>query len=90
MSLEQFLKKHISKENSLVNYTKIGSKDYNVFGNSYLIPDDKVKEFYNVYKKHVFKNKGDAYFTEKQHECSQIHSEAAPLRGPNVIRHLNG
>ena len=41
------LKKHISKENSLVNYTKIGSKDYNVFGNSYLIPDDKVKEFYN-------------------------------------------
>ena len=72
MSLEQFLKKHISKENSLINYTKIGSKDYNVFGNSYLIPDDKVKEFYNVYKKHVFKNKGDAYFTEKQHECGKL------------------
>lgn len=73
MSLDQFLKKFIvSEKGAPVNYTKIGNTDLNVYGNKYFIPEDKTTEFYNVYKKHVFKDKKEAYLTEKQLDCGKI------------------
>ena len=56
MSLDQFLKKFIvSEKGAPVNYTKIGNKELNVYGNKYFIPEDKTHDFYKAYKKHVFK-----------------------------------
>ena len=67
MELDQFLKKFIvSEKGAPVNYTKIGNKELNVYGNKYFIPEDKINDFYKIYKKHVFKNKKQAYLAEKQ------------------------
>ncbi len=66
MVLEQFLKKFITKEKTGINYIKIGNNELNVFGNKYSIPNEYVKDFYNDYKNHVFKNKREAYLVEKQ------------------------
>jgi P4 family phage/plasmid primase-like protien len=72
MSLDLFLKKFIAEKGAPVNYTKIGSPEHNVFGNRYFIPDDRIPEFYKVYKKYVFKDKKEAYLTEKQHDIGKI------------------
>lgn len=73
MSLDQCLKKFVvSEKGAPVNYTKIGDKDLNVYGNKYFIPEDKTNEFYKAYKKHVFRDKKQAYLTEKQHEVGKI------------------
>ena len=58
MSLDQFLKKFIvSEKGAPVNYTKIGDRDLNVYGNKYFIPEDKTNEFYKVYKNMFSKNR---------------------------------
>ena len=73
MSLDQFLKKFIvSEKGAPVNYTKIGDRDLNVYGNKYYIPEDKTNEFYKAYKNHVFKQKKQAYLTEKQLDVGKI------------------
>ena len=63
MSLDIFLKKFIvSEKGAPVNYTKIGDRDLNVYGNKYFIPEDKTNDFYRAYKKHVFKEKKTGIF----------------------------
>ena len=64
--LEKHLKKFIATDGNPVNYTKIGSTEHNIFGNKYSIPSDKISEFYDAYKNHVFVNHNPAYITEKQ------------------------
>ena len=68
MNLEKVLKGCITNDKSLVNYTKIGNQQLNIFGNKYFIPDDTIKAFYTQYKKYVFQENKDAYLTEKQLE----------------------
>lgn len=72
MHLEKLLKGCITNDKSLVNYTKIGNPTLGIFGGKYFIPDDTTKAFYEQYKKHVFQEKKDAYFTEKQLEKGKI------------------
>ena len=73
MALDAFLKKFVvSEKGSPCNYTKIGDRELGVFGNKYFIPDDKVDEFYKVYRKHVFEEKKEAYLTEKQHDIGKV------------------
>ena len=64
--MEKWLRPFITNERTNVNYTKIGNQGLNIFGNKYSIPDDRVKDFYETYKKHVFEDHQDAYLTEKQ------------------------
>lgn len=73
MSLDSFLKKFIvSEKGAPVNYTKIGNKELNVYGNKYFIPEDKTNDFYKAYKKYVFQEQKEAYLTEKQLEQGKI------------------
>jgi P4 family phage/plasmid primase-like protien len=72
MSFDKWTKPFITNERSNVNYTKIGNHELNVFGNKYFIPQERVKDFYKQYKKHVFEEKQDAYLTEKQLEKGKI------------------
>jgi P4 family phage/plasmid primase-like protien len=65
-SFEEYLKLVACPKGMTPTHTKIGSKDHNVYGGSYLIGDDKLDEFYQNYIKHVFTQKQNAYMTEKQ------------------------
>ena len=71
MSLEHFLKKFITKDKSGISHIKIGNNELNVFGNKYSIPNENIKDFYDAYKTHVFKNKKEAYLVEKQLEIGK-------------------
>ena len=70
--MEKWLRPFITNERTNVNYTKIGNQGLNIFGNKYSIPDDRVKDFYETYKKHVFEDHQDAYLTEKQLDKGKI------------------
>ena len=72
MTLDKVLKSCITNDKTLVNHTKIGNPSLNIFGGKYYIPEDTIKSFYEQYKKHVFQDKKDAYFTEKQLEKGKI------------------
>ena len=47
-------------------HTRIGSKTENIFGGVYNIEQTDMKEFYEKYYDHVFKNKNPEYLTERQ------------------------
>ena len=47
-------------------YARIGNKELNIYGGSYCIPPDNLKEFYKLYYEHVFVKKRKEYLTEKQ------------------------
>lgn len=47
-------------------HTRIPSKDLHVNGGSYMIPDDKLNEFYEIYYDNVFIKKKQEFLTEKQ------------------------
>lgn len=64
-NLERFLNKHYCKDGNF-NYTKIKSSKLNISGGTYSISPDNIDDFYNIYKKHVFIDKKQAYLTEKQ------------------------
>ena len=83
MSLDTFLSKHFTKENH--NYTKIKNASYNVTGGTYGVPLDKLDDFYNIYKKHVFIQKKEAYLTEKQLELGPILLDLDFRYDPEVI-----
>ena len=72
MELDKFLKPYISKDKSNVNYTKIPNKELGIFGQKYSIPDNKIDEFYKIYKKFTFENNKLTYLTEKQLEIGKI------------------
>jgi P4 family phage/plasmid primase-like protien len=73
--LNEFLSKHSAKltdknnssnqENS-ITHTRIGNKDLNIYGGSYIIPQEDLQEFYRLYYDHVFVKKKKEYLTEKQ------------------------
>jgi hypothetical protein len=69
MELANFLKANPKNENGFT-HTRIGSKEFNIFGGSYYI--DKEEEFYNLYYNYVFKNKKQEYLTEKQYDNGVI------------------
>ena len=52
-----FFKKHSTKENIGITHTRIGSKELNIYGGKYIIPDEKTNEFYKLYHRKVFINK---------------------------------
>jgi P4 family phage/plasmid primase-like protien len=66
--LKEFLAKHSAKnvEGGEITHTRIGSKDYNVYGGSYCIPKEDIEEFYDLYYNDVFLKKHIEYLTEKQ------------------------
>ena len=73
MSLDKFLSKYFVTDKSLpITNTKIAKKELGVKGGSYHIPNDKLSEFYKVYKKYVFQEKNQAYLTEVQLEKGKI------------------
>ena len=70
--LEKFLKPYIAPDKNGVNYFKIGDVESGIFGQKYIIPDNKLSDFYNIYKKVVFEDKKQTYLTEKQLEDGKI------------------
>jgi len=72
--LSEFLSKHsakVTEKNStptIITHTRIGSKDLNIYGGSYIIPQESLQEFYRLYYDHVFVKKKKEYLTEKQLE----------------------
>jgi len=74
--LTDFLIKHSIKNSekkdkdidSSINstHTRIGSKELNIYGGSYLIPKEDLQDFYRLYYDHIFVNKKKEYLTEKQ------------------------
>lgn len=66
--LFSFLKKRATKSGQSHTHTQIGSKELNVYGGSYNIPDEDVNTFNKLYIEHVFKNKKESYLTEKQND----------------------
>lgn len=72
MALDQYLKRHITKDKTSANYIKIGDANLNVFGNKYHISAENQTDFENAYKKHVFENGKESYLVEKQLEVGKI------------------
>lgn len=73
VNFQQFMKKFEVKEKGHpCNYTNIGDPSLGVYPAKYNIPDEKVNEFYKIYKKYVFENNLQAYLTEKQPEVGKI------------------
>ena len=72
MNIEQYISKFKVNNNNVPNYTRIGNKKLNIFGGSFYIPPEKKEEFFEKYKKHIFQEKKEAYFTEIQEKTSQI------------------
>ena len=72
--LNGFLAKHSAKkpDNATTNttvgptHTRIGDKDLNIYGGSYIIPKEELPVFYKLYYQHVFVKKKPEYLTEKQ------------------------
>jgi len=65
---KQFMADHEIKEGSKLQctHTKMPSKTLNVFGKSYHIPTEDLKEFYKKYEEYVFVGKNEEFLTEKQ------------------------
>jgi P4 family phage/plasmid primase-like protien len=78
--LENFLKQFLVKKNSAEvgplehTHTQIPCSDsnYKIYGGTYNIPPEKMIEFYDIYKNHVFKLGKYAHLTEKQLDESSI------------------
>ena len=64
--LDDFLKQYRAEKGTNITNTRIGSKDLNIYGGSYNIPDDKYSEFLDIYYKSKIQNNCDEYLTEKQ------------------------
>ena len=61
---ENYLLNNKTQKGEEYTYTRIGSKDFNIFGGCYNFKD--FYEFLDMYYQHVFENKNDEYLTEKQ------------------------
>ena len=66
-TLTSYLNNCYSKKGDAYTHTRIGDDSLNVKGGSYFIPDDNESKFYELYHKHVFKQKKQEYLTEKQY-----------------------
>jgi hypothetical protein len=86
MSLAQYLKQFMIHDKDLpVTHHSIGNVDLNVYPGKYHIPDDKLNEFYKIYKEYVFQEKKQAYLTEKQIENGKILFDL-DFRYPNHVQ----
>ena len=72
--LSEFLAKHSAKNENSNSHTRIPHPQSQIYGGSYLIPQEELSTFYKLYYEHVFINKKKEYLTEKQLEngCSPI------------------
>jgi len=68
--LNEFLAKHSAKsdKNTPITHTRIGKKELNIYGGSYVIPKEELHTFYKLYYDHIFVNGKKEYLTEKQLE----------------------
>lgn len=71
--LNEFLAKHSAKnsvtgETTNITHTRIGDKELNVYGGSYIIPREDLSTFYTLYYDSIFVKKRKEYLTEKQLE----------------------
>jgi P4 family phage/plasmid primase-like protien len=68
--LDEFLFKHLKKKETdeQPTNTRIGDKELNIFGGSYVIPPNEYKQFLDIYYTEVFEKKKMEYLTEKQLE----------------------
>lgn len=69
-NLIDFLIKHKAQENQTATHTRIGKRDLNIYGGSYVIPKEELHTFYDLYYKHVFVDRKLEYLTEIQTEDS--------------------
>ena len=65
-NLQTFLIAHQCPKGQKATHTRIGDKDLNIYGGSYLIPSADLPEFYRLYSDHVFKQGKKEYLTERQ------------------------
>ena len=74
--LNEFLSKHSAKNNEnnqkstslCITHTRIGDKNLNIYGGSYVIPKEELQIFYQLYHDKIFLSKNNEYLTEKQLE----------------------
>ena len=74
--LNDFLSKHSAKNNenneksssSYITHTRIGDKNLNIYGGSYVIPREELQTFYKLYYDKIFVSKNSEHLTEKQLE----------------------
>ena len=67
--INEFLAKHSAKKdgaNVSPTHTRIGSKELNIYGGSYVIPREELSTFYSLYYEATFENNKIEYLTEKQ------------------------
>ena len=65
-TLDKFLQKHISSENSCITHTRIGKPEMGIPGGRYSIPLEDLPLFYKLYHKKVFINKKSEFLVERQ------------------------
>ena len=68
--IKEFLAKHTAKAGTGAQFThtRIGSKELNIYGGTFVIPKEELTLFYSLYYEHIFVNKNKEYLTEKQIE----------------------
>lgn len=76
-SLGEFLNNHYKqKDNKNIHtHTRIGNTEFAVKGGSYIINNDEISQFYELYYKQVFTNNKQEYLTEKQLENGVIYHD---------------
>tara|TARA_B100000927_G_scaffold291713_1_gene296017 strand:- start:5226 stop:7979 length:2754 start_codon:yes stop_codon:yes gene_type:complete len=65
-TLDGFLQNYKTKDDDVPTHTKIGDIGIGIYGGSYCIPDDKMKDFYKLYHKETFIQGKSNYLTEVQ------------------------
>ena len=67
-AFEKYLKSHSVPKDKKKEYThtRIGNKELNIFGGTYIFKEEEINEFYKKYYSHVFVNKQQEFLTEKQ------------------------
>ena len=64
---DEYLKSFVrADKDEHYTHTRIGSKELNVYGGSYIINEENLDRFYEVYSDQVFTKKKQEYLTEKQ------------------------
>ena len=66
--INEFLAKHVTKAGATATHTRIGDKELNIYGGSFVIPSEDLPIFYKLYHENVFEKKKKEYLTEKQLE----------------------
>ena len=66
--LKDFLAKHSAKASpgAQFTHTRIGDKELNIYGGSYVIPKEELTLFHSLYYDHVILKKNNEHLTERQ------------------------